>query len=483
MSHAGIYLLARGVPGLVTFATIPLFTRLLDRADYGRYALVLASMHLINALVFQWLKLSLTRYLPAHSADPARLKSTLFTTGLVMIGIIGLIGAAVCPFVGWHWAGVIACTWVLLGGQWTYELCSEYSRAAIRPWDYMVMQLGRAILSIAVSVLLIWLGSKWLGAVIGLTVATTAAVVYACVRDWRDVRIRIDRELLKRLATYGVPVSMTVALTIVIFSCDRFLIAWRLGEDAAGLYSVASDFTSQTLTLLMMVISMASFPLAVRAWEHEGQAAAAEHMKTNAALLLAVGLPCVVGLTILAEGITGTLFGKRFHDAGTLMPLFAVAAFIAGLKAFHFDAAFQFAHRTIYQVWIVLAAAVLNVVANLFVIPRWGIEGAAVTSGVTYLLTMVLTIVFGRRQFKMPFPWTAFGQVLVACAAMSVVLMPFRAHQTLPAVTLQIAAGAATYAAVLIGSNFMNLRTVFAARLRRNTAAPLATVPDAGVNL
>ncbi|MDB5332470.1 MAG: polysaccharide biosynthesis protein, partial [Phycisphaerales bacterium] len=59
LSHAAIYLIARGVPGVVAFLTIPLFTRLLDPVDYGRYTLVVATVALLNALLFQWLRLSL----------------------------------------------------------------------------------------------------------------------------------------------------------------------------------------------------------------------------------------------------------------------------------------------------------------------------------------------------------------------------------------------------------------------------------------
>src|SRR5687768_1010555 len=69
LSHAAIYLVARGVPGVVAFLAIPLFTRLLDPAAYGRYALVIATVATLNALLFQWLRLSLSRYLPAYAGD------------------------------------------------------------------------------------------------------------------------------------------------------------------------------------------------------------------------------------------------------------------------------------------------------------------------------------------------------------------------------------------------------------------------------
>ena len=63
--------------------------------------------------------------------------------------------------------------------------------------------------------------------------------------------------------------SLTVGLGYIISSSDRYIIAYYLGEGAAGVYSVAVDFTSQTLTLLLMTISLAIVPLAMRSWEND----------------------------------------------------------------------------------------------------------------------------------------------------------------------------------------------------------------------
>ncbi|MGN6626432.1 MAG: hypothetical protein ACTHLN_07415, partial [Tepidisphaeraceae bacterium] len=88
LSHAAIYLLARGLPGLVSFTAIPLYTRLLAPNEYGRYAMVIAGTVLINSLVFQWVRLSLTRFLAAHTDEATALKSTSLTTTLLLNGAL-----------------------------------------------------------------------------------------------------------------------------------------------------------------------------------------------------------------------------------------------------------------------------------------------------------------------------------------------------------------------------------------------------------
>jgi O-antigen/teichoic acid export membrane protein len=467
LTHTGIYLVARGLPGLVAFLAIPIFSRLLDPVEYGRYALVLVSVNLLNALLFQWVRLSLVRYLPVYREDEARFKSTLLTTSLLMVAALGAIAAFLCllPF-GREMRGYVVPCWIMLAAQAAFELSSEFARADLRPWQVMRLQLVRSASTVILGVVLVWAGLGWWGPVGGTIGGMLLALIVLSRGECLGVRLRIDREIFDRIAKYGIPLSMTVALLVVVAGSDRFLIAWFLGEAKAGVYSVAVDFTSQTLTLLLMVVNMAMFPLAVRALEHEGVDAARKQMSYNASLLLAIGVPCVAGFALLAPGIAHLFIGRDFRvEAANIIPLIALGAFLAGLKAYHFDAAFQFADRTLYQVWIILAAAVLNVVFNLIAIPRWGINGSAVASVAAYVLSIGLTAWIGRRSFPLPFPTASCGIVLASAGAMAVALFPLRSYIGPIPLAGQIVLGMFIYGSGLLMLNFLGARDQFLRRL------------------
>lgn len=469
LSHTAIYMVARGLPGLVAFAAIPLLTRYLDPAGYCRYALVLGGVGLLNALGFQWLRLALVRYLPGCLDDPAILKSTLVTAAVALLAVLGFMVAAVCFMpVGGEWKLIIAACWFMLAAQAMFDMCCEYVRATLRPWKYMVLQLVRSLATVGIGLGLIMLGLGWWGPILGGAAGMAGAVAWTYRRDWSDVRIRYDRQSLAGICQYGLPLSLTIALTLVFSTSDRYLLTWLKGEDVGGLYSVAVDFTSQTLTLLLLVVNMAVFPLAVRAFEREGVEAAKGRMRHNAALLLALGVPCVVGLSVLAEGVCHCFIGPKYRvSCASIMPLVALGAFLGGLKAYHFDAAFQFAHRTIYQVWIVLAAAVVNVALNLLAIKPWGIRGAAGASVAAYVVAIALTAWLGRRHFAMPFPIRGAVQVGAAALLMGMMLYPLRQHQNAAALGAQIVGGAAVYGIVLVTGDFLGVRGAIVRRWRR----------------
>jgi O-antigen/teichoic acid export membrane protein len=485
LSHTAIYFVARGLPGIVAFLAIPIFSRLLNPQEYGKYALVLVTVNLLNALLFQWVRLSLVRYLPLYRDDSARFRSTLITASLLMILSLGVIGAVICLLpMGRQWSVFVVPCWIMLAAQAAFELCCEHARADLRPWQVMRLQLARAASTVILGVTLVWFGLGWWGPVGGTIGGMLLATIVLSKGAWKGVRLQMDRPIFARVARYGIPLSLTVALLVVVAGSDRFLIAWFLGEAKAGVYSVAVDFTSQTLTLLLMVINMAMFPLAVRALEHQGVEAARQQMRYNASLLLAIGIPCVVGFGLLSPGIAHTFIGRDFRDAAAgIIPLIALGAFLAGLKAYHFDAAFQFADRTLYQVWIILAAAILNFALNIYAIPRWGINGSAVASVMAYTISIGLTASIGRRSFPLPFPGDCFVIVLASAALMGLVLLPVRTHISPIALAGQIIGGVATYGVGLLLFNFLGVRDQLARLWNARQAANKSTTQNAFVPL
>jgi O-antigen/teichoic acid export membrane protein len=459
VKHTGIYLLARGLPGLISFAAIPLFSHMLGPADYFKCAAAMGASDLVNSLAFQWLRLSLVRYLPAHKSDPKTLKGTLLISEFLLIAAMFAVGALLClmPFSA-PWRIVIFPCCALTAVQAVFDLFLEHTRSNLRPWRYMNLQVVRATLSLAVGAALA-VRFGWWGPVIGSIIGIGIPSVIAYVLEWTDIHPVLDRPALATAANYGLPISITVALAVVVQNCDRYLLAWLKSDAAAGVYSAASDLTRQTLTLLLMVVYLATFPLAVRAWERQGEKAGIEQLRHTAAVMFAIGIPATLGMALLAPAIAHCFLGPDFRAAAvTVIPMIALGTFLAGFKAYHLDTAFQFAHKTIHQVWIVAAAAILNVILNVLFIPRFAVQGAAAASVLAYFFSMLLTGTYGRRYVRLPFPMRSFLQVLLASAVMSALIWPIRAHATAPALCLAVALAVPSYAATLLATDFLGLR-------------------------
>ena len=501
LSHTAIYLVARGVPGVLSFLGIRLFTEWMLPEEYYKYNIIVSTAMLLNALIFQWIRLSLVRYVHAYddSAERSRdFKSTLKSVTALIVVALGLVAlllrlVPLPAFMGDFATSrqLIMPIWVILAVQAFFELFCENARALLRPWQFMWMQVSRALGNVALGLLIIIVGgrfypaitnAKFVGPLTGITVGMIIGLVLAYLKDWQNIPWKIDRDILRRVAQYGVPISITVALAAVIATCDRYLLVIRLGvkvgEPAAGIYAAGVDLTSQTLYLVMMVVNLAVFPLAMRAFETQGKEAAQRQMKSNASLLMAVGIPSVIGMAVLAPGIANNFLGKEFRTtAASIIPLVALGTFLSAFKAFHFDAAFQFAHRTVYQIWIVLFVAIVNIALNWVAIPLWGINGSAGASVLAYLISIVLTISIGRRHFVLPFPKIDCAMILLAAATMGGVLFPYRHSVDKLHFFPLIMIGGMIYCGMLFAMNFKNARPFIMRKLRRASTSPAEQHP------
>jgi len=134
-----------------------------------------------------------------------------------------------------------------------------------------------------------------------------------------------------------------------------------------------------------------------------------------------------VGLAALAPGIAHLLLGEAFRaSAEGLIPLIALAALLANLKAFYFDLAFQLGQDTRALVRILAVAATTNILLNLLLIPRLGIIGAAWATLAAQALALGYSAWSGRRHFRLPWPSGDALRILFAAALMGAVLWPLR---------------------------------------------------------
>lgn len=426
VKQSGIYLLARGAQGGLNFIAVIVYTRLLPPEEYGRYALVLAGASFVSMTVFQWLALVLLRFYPTYQHKDWLLLRTI-AASLTVLGIgigavavfVGEITRAPSPWKGLLYAGVA----LTVGMAW-FEITLSLERARLHAGRYAAMSVLRTLLGLVVGGLIAWQVSATVWAPL-LGWLTGVAVVGGLFGGYRWLRWmgRPDRVLWGELLRYGLPFSATFALGFVIASSDRFFLAYFWGEDAAGIYAAAYDLATQSVGMLMMSVNLAAYPLIVRAYETEGANAAQMQLQQSGATLIAITLPAVVGITILAPNIAQVALGQAFqHQAATILSWSALTALLNGMRAYHFDLAFQLGRQTYKQIWVLGAAALINLVLNWLWIPRLAVLGALYATAVAYIAALVLSVWLGRTVLRVPVPVKASSIAATAAAGMGITL-------------------------------------------------------------
>ena len=453
------YFFSRSIAGFLSFASILIYTRLLPPELYGRYALTISAVGFLNTVFFQWLRLSFGRFLPAYSADLKILKENVL--GLFLVSAACAFLVSICTFLvslNSPWRLFVLLGFVLLLVEAWYELNLMQLVYYVQPIKYGLAGTIRAGLGLVLGSGFILLGLGSIGPLLGLSVALLLLGCIFYKQEWQKLKPVIAKQLCSELLRYGLPLTATFLLGFVINSSDRFLIAWFLGERQAGVYASSYDLAQQPLTLLMTAVNLVAYPLAVWALEKEGLQSAKKQLRFNAVLLFGIALPATLGMILIAPNISLAL-GKSFREDGMkVLPWITVATFLAGMKAYYFDLAFQLGRRTLDQLWISLIAALTNFSLNLLWIPKSGLLGAAYATVVAYGAALLLSVARGKIVFSLPIPFLDWVKIIGGSSLMALALWQVVDWRGWIALLGQIALGFGTFVFAALVLNVCGVR-------------------------
>ena len=466
--HGATYLVGRLIPGLVAFASLVVYTRILAPDDYGVYALVMAAVAFVHVVLFSWLELAVLRILPAQGEDPAPLLSAALYLFLWLVLLTGVGGAILSAVYATTPVGSLILVGVpILWVHAWFELNLKLHQSKLLPVRYCTLLLARSTSSFCLGVALVLYGFGAHGPLVGFLVGSALGCLLAIGWAWRGIRPRYHPGLSKELFSYGLPLTAAAALVFVVDSVDRFMIARYIDTEAVGAYAASYDLTSQSLHVLMMSVNLAAYPLAIRAYERGGDGAAIEQARRNGSLLLAIAVPATAGLIVLAPEIVGTLLGTEYQaTAIEILPYIALAVFVAGLKVFFFDLAFQLKRRSGMMIWSVAAAATVNILLNWWWIPGYGVLGAAWATLVAYVVALAVCIILGRHVLALVLDIGQVVRIVFSAFIMSVFVRSLDLAPNLFGFLGTLAAGIVVYSLTAVASNVLESRHMLFARLR-----------------
>jgi O-antigen/teichoic acid export membrane protein len=272
---------------------------------------------------------------------------------------------------------------------------------------------------------------------------------------------------------------VAVAATAMIMqNSDRFLLGSLGGPEMLGIFAVAYNLVERPTTLICNSISTATFPLVVQVLEHQGKEAARIQAGRNGIALLAVSLPACVGLAFTADYVADSLVGPAFRGGvAALIPILSFTALARGVRSHFIDHAFHLSGKPLMMLWTYAPATIVNVLLNLYAIPKFGMFGAAWTALACQSGIVVAGWFLGTALFPVWLPvWQVvrcIAAVLPMIAGLTLVRFPLSWFGLVDAVLF----GGALYvvSALLLDVGDMRSAGLDALRRRIRTKMPLLT--------
>ena len=213
---------------------------------------------------------------------------------------------------------------------------------------------------------------------------TVIAIGWIAARDG-TFSLRPSATLLVEELRFGNRAIVGTIAERLQFRSDAFLLNSFVGVRATGIYSVTSGL-AETLWYVPNALGTVMFSRAVDPHADSGRIAAVLTRTT-----LAVAFLTAVPAFVLGPRLVRLVYGSAFSDAGVALRLIlpgVVAYSVVAILSRYIVGRGRPGTGTL----ILLAGLGANIAFNLVLIPRFGINGAAASSSVSYILTAAVTL-------------------------------------------------------------------------------------------
>lgn len=206
-----------------------------------------------------------------------------------------------------------------------------------------------------------------------------------------------DKQLAKKMLIFSWPLILASAFVLVFNRIDQVMIKHLMNVGAVGLYDAAVRIAEIWYFVPSIIVS-SIFPAIVNAKKSGYEVYKRRLMKLS---LVVVGCSTVIALPIylLAPILIKFLYGTSFGGATTVLRIYVWAGIGAALGGvINNYLIIENKTKTIFL--INFFAMSTNVGLNLYLIPRFGINGAAYATLVSYSLIPILGILMNFRYFS-----------------------------------------------------------------------------------
>lgn len=218
-------------------------------------------------------------------------------------------------------------------------------------------------------------------------------------KDWfRSKNDGVIKTSTKTLLEYGTPFIFSMAITWVFQSIDKVSIKIFADSYQVGLYAGAMNIIGILNTL------QGSFTTFWTPIAYERYCAAPENKKffidinqivSLVMLLLSIGV-------IATKDIIVMLLGSSYRETAFIFPFLVFMPIMYTISETTV-LGINFNKKTKYHIYIAIISAVSNIIGNILLVPRMGAVGAAISTGLSYIIFFMARTYFSNKFYKIYF--------------------------------------------------------------------------------
>jgi O-antigen/teichoic acid export membrane protein len=357
--------------------------------------------------------------------DPMRVYSTTLLSvsiGSLVFVALGLLFLE--PIAGWLEYGehpwYIGMMMIVVAMDAIQSIPFAYLRYKKRPIKFAALKLLFIFLNIALNLFYyVILEGNDVGYAFLFNLVCTSVVMVCMIPELRGFTYVLDKELLKRMLRYSLPLVILGVAGILNQVADKIIFPFVYPDEAEatvqlGIYGAASKI-AMIMAMFTQAFRFAYEPFVFgKSKEKDSREMYAQAMKFFIIFTLLAFLAVMFYLDILRHVI-----GRDYWDGLRVVPIVMAAEIFMGIY-FNLSFWYKLIDETRWGAYFSLTGCTILILMNVFLIPKYGYIACAWAGFTGYGVAMLLSYFVGQKKYPIQYDLKAIGMYVLLAAVLYV---------------------------------------------------------------
>lgn len=419
------------------FILTPFYTHVLpDKGEMGIYNNYYAAIAFLNVVFIYGMDAAFMKYASLNSGET---KKKVFSTALIAVTVTTIILSVALYFLQNSFMSYLDIPerYLLIDPERFYRFFYYLifililDTVTIIPFAYLRLERKSKkfalirLINIVVNLLLnlfFFIKLKWgmESIFVANLIASLLNLVLLAPDILQNLVMKIDKEYLRKMFWFGVPYLPASLSATIVQVINRPMVEKLTDYETLGVFSASYKLG----TLMMLVVMMFQF-----AWQPFFLTNAKEKnakeifAKVLTLFLLFTSLLWIVISLFIDDVMKMKIFGisiyqERYQDGLVIVPIILLGYLFNGIY-YNFQAGIYIEEKTKYFPIVTGASAIVNVVANLLLIPALGIVGAALATLASYIVMAYGLYYYSQKFYKIEYELSKIARIIFLLFATS----------------------------------------------------------------
>ncbi len=417
-----IYGLATVLPRVLSVILVPLYVKVLLPEEYGIYSTVMAFLILGNVLLSYGMETAFFRFVTKDESQQKIVQSTTLTSltisTLIFLGITLLFRNFISEISEFK-PEYVTYGLLILALDALVVLPFVWFRANEKPMRYAIIKIFNVVINLVFNLFFLlmlpklaensnywsslWFPENKVAYVFIANLIASAVTLLVLLPLYVKIGFGFSKTIWKQMMKYAFPVLIAGIAFSINEAFDRILLKYLLPENIAevqvGLYSACYKL-GMFMTLFVMAFRLGIEPFF---FNHSGHTNAKNTYATITKYFTLFGCLILLVVVVYIDVFKRILIpNSQYWEALKIVPLILLANLFLGIYH-NLSVWYKVTDRTKYGAYISVFAAIVTLVLNYVLIPIIGYMGSAVATLAAYGSMMVLSYLYGRKYYDVPY--------------------------------------------------------------------------------